>query len=1273
MNSMSNDISFTNDASSRYIDRGDAVLGHTPELPGQSQSKVGRIGTTDGPSENVGRSKPLLRSNIPAAPAALSLPTGGGAIRGMGEKFTVNSSNGTGTFSIPIKASPSRSGVEPNLSLNYDSGNGNGEFGLGWRLSGVDAITRKTSKGLPRYNDHGSDEESDVFILAGAEDLVPSWKQTPSGEVIFDEDGRPLYDESVLGDYVVRVYTPRVVTVFNRVERWTNTSNRGDIYWRIISADNITSIFGSSESSRIYDTASKSTGTCPRIFSWLPAEVYDSRGNAMIFEYKREDSANVALTQANELNRSNESRHSNLYLKRISYGNVTANRNQDTWEAFSAFSLPRDETTWKYSLVLDYGEHAVENPKPEDSGSWACRLDPFSRYTASFEIRTYRLCRRILVFHHFEELAARDYLVSSVDLSYEESPTVTYLIAAELAGYSGNDAGGQAPFRESLPPVEFNYSRFPSVENLAKLSVEEVDHDSIQNLPVGLDGTQCRWVDLDGEGISGLLTLDQDAWYYKRNMSATNHDATSFGNSMNKSDKLSVRFGSLEVLDHGPFSMASAMNMQFVDVTGNGKLDLVSHETSMWGYYERDEDAPLGWSEFRPFRNFPNVQPGRTLQFIDLTGDGLADVLLCDDRVFTWYSSRGSEGYGPPQMSTQSWEERDGPVCVFADSEQSIYLADMSGDGLVDLCRIRNGDCCYWPQLGYGQFGSQVCFDNAPWFDFYDQFDHSRVRITDIDGSGTADVIYLTNDGIEIYLNQSGNSFSDKKFVPFPPLSTSSAFSSVDLLGNGTQCLVWSSPLPNDASNPMRYVDIFKSIKPHLLTEVTNNLGAKTRITYAPSTKFYLEDKLRGRPWITKLPFPVQTVESVETLDLITGNKFVTCYRYAHGFYDGVEREFRGFARVEQTEKSNFAGIRAVSPSSMTASWDAPPMRTVSWFHTGAYFKKNVMSELLSKEYFNFAESVPGSLVTLSHTAIPLACREGLQRMEACRALKGHVLRTEIYSDDGSDMAGIPYSVQETNYNIVATQPIQDMHFHGIYYVHVRETLGCHFERVAQDPRIAHQMILDVDAFGNIRKDLRISYGRQVGQSSLEPDRAAKQETMTILYNEADFTKSLEGNHYRAPAPCESRQYEVRGLKPSGSNTLFQFDELAAESFRAILSLPEIPFEDESNSGHLSRRLLRRERALFRKDDLSGLLPFGLIESLSLPGAYHQLVFSPGLFSTIYSKRNANGSLEPLLSGSEALDGKGYVDVDRNAISGRLPRRYRTPLTGRQRRQCKSY
>src|SRR5947209_6647581 len=142
-----------------------------------------------------------------AAPS-ISLAKGGGAIRGMGEKFASNPVTGTGSMSVPIATSPGRSGFGPQLSLNYDSGAGNGPFGFGWALS-LPAITRKTDKGLPQYLDS---EESDVFILSGSEDLVP----------VLNEDGTRYEDTDTFQGYVVHRYRPRVEGLFARIERWTD-------------------------------------------------------------------------------------------------------------------------------------------------------------------------------------------------------------------------------------------------------------------------------------------------------------------------------------------------------------------------------------------------------------------------------------------------------------------------------------------------------------------------------------------------------------------------------------------------------------------------------------------------------------------------------------------------------------------------------------------------------------------------------------------------------------------------------------------------------------------------------------------------------------------------------------------------------------------------------------------------------------------------------------------------------------------------------------------
>ena len=130
----------------------------------------------------------------PWSAPSISLPKGGGAIRGIGEKFAANPVTGTGSMSVPLAVSPGRSGFGPQLALAYDSGAGNGPFGWGWSLS-LPSITRKTDKGLPTYQDA---DESDVFILSGSEDLVP----------VLQPDATRFKDDTTAPGFTVHRYRP---------------------------------------------------------------------------------------------------------------------------------------------------------------------------------------------------------------------------------------------------------------------------------------------------------------------------------------------------------------------------------------------------------------------------------------------------------------------------------------------------------------------------------------------------------------------------------------------------------------------------------------------------------------------------------------------------------------------------------------------------------------------------------------------------------------------------------------------------------------------------------------------------------------------------------------------------------------------------------------------------------------------------------------------------------------------------------------------------------
>jgi RHS repeat-associated protein len=1105
----------------------------------------------------------------------ITLPKGGGAISGIGEKFAANPVTGTGSMAVPIFTSPGRSGFGPQLSLSYDSGSGNGPFGFGWTLS-LPSITRKNDKGLPKYFDA---EESDIFILSGAEDLVPVLVQEKDGwkrETLDSPASNP--------GYTIQRYRPRIEGLFARIERWTDKTS-GASHWRSISKDNITTLYGTRDDARITDPADPA-----RIFTWLICESYDDKGNAILYCYKREDDANIDTTAPQERNRLISQQFAQRYLKYIQYGNRTP---RFTGEDLAA------RKDWLFEVAFDYGEHDSATPSTQELNPWPVRQDPFSLFRATFDIRTYRLCRRVLMFHHFpDELGGTvDYLVRSTDFEYKEGSVASFITSITQAGYAQQPDA--AYFRKALPKLEFKYTEVQIDE-----TVHEIDPASAENLPYGVDGTRYRWVDLDSEGLTGVLTEQADAWYYKRNLG----DGT---------------FGALEQITPKPSLAAlSGGRQQLLDLAGEGRLDLVQYDGPLAGFQERTANG--GWAPFTPFKAVPNVNTrDPNLRFVDVTGDGLPDMLISEDTVFTWYESRAKDGFAPASRSPKSWDEEKGPKLVFSDPTQSIFLADMAGDGLSDVVRIRYSEICYWPNLGYGRFGQKVTMGNAPLFESPDLFDPRRIHLADIDGSGNSDIIYIGHDGISLTFNQSGNFWSPPyRLSHFPRVDSLTSVAAMDLLGNGTACLVWSSPLASDVRRPMRYIDLMGGQKPHLLVHTTNNMGAETEVQYKTSTQFYLQDRWEGRPWVTKLPFPVHVIARVENRDLVSNTRLVSTYRYRHGYYDGVEREFRGFAHVEQRDVESVVG-----------EFDLPPIVTKTWFHNGALLEEGKLETYFkdpaNQEFF----TGDAQAAFLPDTDLPLDL--GFEEMrEAARALKGSILRQEVCADDGSAKAPLPYSVSERAYKLTCLQP-QGPNRYAVFFSHPSETVDYHYERNPADPRISHALTLAFDDYGNVLKSVAIGYQRRV------PAFDEQSRTLATLTESRYTNPVLEDDAYRTPLPAEVKAFELTAPALAGAQPL---GFAAVDAIAAAAS--EIAYEAQPTSGQTEKRLIEQLRTLYRKNDLSALLPAGKVESMALPGESYKLALTPGLLD-IFQINASRAELTALLTGAEG----GYRNLDGN---GRL-------------------
>jgi RHS repeat-associated protein len=1156
--------------------------------------------------ENTGSTSPKADSQGASefrAPS-INLPQGGGAVRGIDEKFAANPVTGAGALTVPIATSKGRSGFGPQLSLSYDSSGSNGFFGFGWNLS-LPSITRKTDKGLPRYADY---EESDIFILSGSEDLVPV--------LVRDEDERWI-DEPIppREGYAIKSYRPRTEGLFARIERWTRFDD-GATHWRSISKDNVLTVYGFDANSQIADPRNPN-----HVFSWLICRSYDDKGNAIVYDYAEENDEGVDLNLANERHRE---RSANRYLQRIRYGNRVPLLFDPAKPDLRKLHVPQhdfDAAEWMFSLVLDYGEGRYEEEEPDGEGRiftsasydaqrpWSVRRDPFSSFRPCFEIRTYRVCRRALMFHHFpEELGEKNYLVRSTSFEYHEKPIGSFLKQVKQSGHTLVEEGRY--LTRSLPSLELTYTSSPLEDpNCKDFKIRDVDEESLRNLPSGIDGGSYRFLDLDGVGVSGVLTEQIRSWFYKPNLGGGHFGAT---------EAVSVR-PALATLSDGAHHL--------MDLAGDGNLDFVDFSSSSLGFYERNTEG--GWESFRAFRSIPVLNwSDANVRFVDVTGDGIADILITEDDAFKWHPSLLNEGFGEAvRVRIPLEEEESGPRAIFDDGTQSIYLANMTGDGLSDIVRIRNGEICYWPNLGYGRFGAKITMDRSPWFDTVDLFDQRRIRLADTDGSGTSDILYLDQGRVDVFLNEAGNAWSSARHVdPFPAVDNLAAVDVMDFLGRGTACLLWSSPLPGDQRRQLRYLDLMCGRKPHLLERVVNHAGAQTRIEYSSSTEFYLADQAAGTPWVTRLPFPVHVVKRVESYDEVSRNRFVSRYTYHHGFYDGLEREFRGFGRVDQIDTEEIASLMAPGTfptgDNVDAASSVPPVLTRTWTHTGVFLAGESVSRHMAHEYF--ADDAP-----LDDTILPAGLTP-YEAREACRALKGSTLRQEVYGLDGSARAGIPYTVAESNFTIRTVQSLATNRY-AVFFTHPRETITFHYERDAGDPRIGHTLTLAADGYGNVLKSAAIGYGRR------KPVLEEQGQVLATL-SENQYTNAIRRpDAYRTPLPSQVSTYELTASELRGARPL-QFD--AVEHLAACAE--EIPYDAQPACGHIEKRLIERQRSVYRKNDLEGLLPLDRVESMALPGESYKLALTSGLLDVFRSKATA-GEMQSILCDARYrdLDGEG--------------------------------
>jgi RHS repeat-associated protein len=992
-------------------------------------------------------------------------------------------------------------------------------------------------------------QDSDVFLLSGHEDLVA----ITGGEAMRD-------------GFRVRRYAPRIEGAFARIERWTAAD--GAVHWRSIAGDNVTTLYGTGPESRIADPADAT-----RVFCWLADEILTPTGGRTTIEYLR-DSGGDRPGFVNP----------QRPPKRLRYG-VAAPKGQAGDDRFL------------FELVFDFGDHPGPRPGRLPTAAPPPRPDAFSNRRAGFEIRTAALCERALLFHRLPLGRDEDaVLVRALAFTYERDPVGARLVGAVATAHATTSAG--VAVAQDGPPTRFAYQGLPAALEPAVLTP---DAEGLAELPAGFAADDVAWVDLNGDGAAGALIETPAGWLFKPNLSPL-------------AEAPAVRLGgATPVADHPAGNRRDGLVLD--DVDGDGLVDCLRTMGPDPGVWLRREDG--GWAEFRTFAALPQIDwANPAVHRIDLSGDGRPDLAVAQDDRLEWSPGRGAEGWGDLAWARLADGDAAGPREALRDATGCVFLADMTGDGLADIVRIEARSVHYWPNLGYGRFGARMAMANAPWLDQDGAFDPARVRLADIDGSGVADLVYLGETAWSAHVNCTGTGFAAPRlWTTPPPLDAVSRVDAFDLLGNGTACLVWSSRDPARDGAQLRYLPLAGGRKPYLLTEVDNGIGGVTRLFYAPSTAFALRDRLAGRPWATRLPFPVQVVERAESEDRVAGRRFVSRYAYHHGHYDGREREFRGFGFVEQFDAESF-GTPLAPAANADAAYRKPPVRTRRWSHTGRPSPDGGMSSLYAADFFA-AGAGPGpardllARTRLADSVLPADVLPADQR-DACRALKGMLLREEVADDPGdSSIEPIPYSITVHGYDALVRQPGGGGR-PAIVQALERESLSVALERSLEAPRVGQSFVLARGPQGQPVASLTVAHG---GPAPPFPGEAAQAVTRShAALTQLDLTNEIDApDAWRLPATAETRTYALAGAALQAPWPLRLADA------RSLVASARDADTLDAAATPCGRLLTARARTLFRRDDLSGPLAFAVQEPLGLVCESLQQAFTPALRAACFA------------------------------------------------------
>ncbi|MDR1716872.1 MAG: FG-GAP-like repeat-containing protein, partial [Prevotella sp.] len=773
------------------------------------------------------------------------------------------SPTGGAVYSIPIDVPQGVNGLQPTLSITYNSQTGNGLAGWGCNLSGLSVITRApkdiyhdgTAKGIT----HLADE---AYMLDGQRLVYTSGTPGQDGAVYYPESD-PFTKVIVHGTY--------------------NTTTAGS-WFEVQSSDGMKYYYGGFNSGRQNYTV----GSSPRIHAWYLNYAEDPSGNTIMYSYYNYGNFFYPETITYGDNKDESGTLENTIRFEYEYRNditpfvIEGVKGQMSWRLKAITSRTAGSTYRRYELQY--------NDTGDGTGTKYSRLASVTEKNAAGEILKplrldwqylpafYQSASTVTVRNSYPDVTHKDQKFSSVDINGDGLTDLVGVYSYRyMLGQAWEDRCYAYIYRASL-----------NTNGALQFTTGQEYHLGSADFQIG-DWTEQRGgafsLDFNGDGVNDLLIPNVSI------IRSVNYKAVQFKFAGGFFNGQSITYP-LRASDEMPLYTTGDMNND-----GKGDIIIMERGQSNGRYPFTVIGHNSGTTIYNATFDLSLAATPEKLFVSDFNGDGLQDVIVFRDGGYAIFWNQGNG----ITTSTFSDSKKTTGTNIGAGFWTMIRSGDFNGDGLMDFLINDTGSSSWYFGMnnGDGTFTKSL----ACTLSIYDQDSTSRdddkfdCHVYDFDGDGKSDVV-ITKAMLNLFqilsktytywmrstgsaLTQVASATSNREED-----ALSSRFVLGDFDGDGQPELMnygyncYSSTNANADPVWRLYRNPNLSAASGKVSRVTDGYGAATYISYASLTDGGIYTKGTGSSYpVADYAVPLHAVRSVMESDGITGN-ITTGYQY---------------------------------------------------------------------------------------------------------------------------------------------------------------------------------------------------------------------------------------------------------------------------------------------------------------------------------------------------------------------------------------------------------